>query len=367
MRKLASIQEIESLEPIEGKDKIVLAKMRGLGWQVIVQKEQVHVGDKVVYCETDSVMPQTPDFCFLAKVNYRIKIMKMAGVRSEGIIFPLTVLPERKKPYEVGEDVTKVLGVTEYEPDDPVPEESLTKKKRRYPKWLMRYAWFRKLVLRKKVDPSFPNEISRTDEDRIQTCPERVNKVSPAVYTEKVDGMSSTAMLRQKKKGPFTKYEFLVCSHNRRLTSEDDMPQIWAVVKKYNMEKVLKDLILDDNWVAIQFETIAPKVQGNPYKVTEPDGYVFNVITQYGGRMNSMVAKTLVEYHGLQFVPIVDKGIDMSGMSVDEVLEIATGPSMINPDVMREGLVIRNMDNGKISFKAVSPEYLLRKEKKEKK
>lgn len=366
MRKLASIQIIESIAPIEGKDRIGLAKMVGLGWQVIVQKEQVHVGDKVVYIETDAVLPKRPEFCFLEKNNYRIKIMKMAGVRSEGIIFPLSILDKPEDKYKVGDDVTKELEITEYEPDDPVDLNNNETKKRRYPKWLMRYAWFRKLVLPRAKDSTFPHEIPRTDEDRIQTCPDRVDKVSPAVLTEKVDGMSSTVLLRQKKRGLFKTYEFLVCSHNRRLRDESDMPPIWAVVKKYDMENVLKKLISTDDWIAIQFETVGTKIQKNPYKLTEPDGYVFNVITQHGNRLDSLTAKALVEVYGLKFVPIVGTYVDLSGYTVDEVLELATGNSMINPDVMREGLVIRNMSNGRISFKAVSPEYLLKREKKEK-
>jgi hypothetical protein len=35
-RKLATIQRISELLPIEGADKIEIAKMHGLGWQVVV-------------------------------------------------------------------------------------------------------------------------------------------------------------------------------------------------------------------------------------------------------------------------------------------------------------------------------------------
>lgn len=43
------------------------------------------------------------------------------------------------------------------------------------------------------------------------------------------------------------------------------------------------------------------------------------------------------------------------------MLDAATGPSMINPEVLREGWVIRReTPNGIISFKAVSPEFLIR-------
>lgn len=47
MRKLASIQTISSLTPIEGKQKIVLATIQG--WQVIVKADEFAVGSKCVF------------------------------------------------------------------------------------------------------------------------------------------------------------------------------------------------------------------------------------------------------------------------------------------------------------------------------
>ena len=53
-RKLASVQEITKVRPIEGKDRIVLATV--LGWHVIVQKSDFNAGTKCVYVEIDSVI-----------------------------------------------------------------------------------------------------------------------------------------------------------------------------------------------------------------------------------------------------------------------------------------------------------------------
>ena len=88
-RKLATIQEIESINPIVGKDRIGLATMKGLGWHVIVNKEEIHVGDKVVYFEIDSILPKIPYFSFLEKRNYRVKTMKLSGCVSQGLCIPL--------------------------------------------------------------------------------------------------------------------------------------------------------------------------------------------------------------------------------------------------------------------------------------
>jgi RNA ligase (TIGR02306 family) len=63
MRKLASIQKIKSLEPIEGGDTIEKAGV--LGWQLVVKKNEFKVGDLAVYCEIDCLMPDRPVFEFL--------------------------------------------------------------------------------------------------------------------------------------------------------------------------------------------------------------------------------------------------------------------------------------------------------------
>ena len=70
MRKLASIQEICWTAPIEGKDRIELAGV--LGWQVIVVKGEYKVGDKVIFVEIDSVLPERPEFEFLRSKKFRI-------------------------------------------------------------------------------------------------------------------------------------------------------------------------------------------------------------------------------------------------------------------------------------------------------
>ena len=61
-RKLASIKKISKLQPIKGKDRIVLATVDG--WSVIVKKEEFHTGDLCVYIEIDSVLPPTKQFEF---------------------------------------------------------------------------------------------------------------------------------------------------------------------------------------------------------------------------------------------------------------------------------------------------------------
>lgn len=55
-RKLVSVQEITNIEPIEGADRIEVARI--LGWRVVVGKDMhLKPGDRVAYFETDSLLP----------------------------------------------------------------------------------------------------------------------------------------------------------------------------------------------------------------------------------------------------------------------------------------------------------------------
>lgn len=355
-RNLAHIEKVEWLAPIDGKDRIVLAGI--LGWQVIVKKDEFKVGDKVVFCEIDSVFPEKPEFEFLRKNKFRIKTMKLGGVLSQGIAFPISILPE--KEYEIGEDVTDIIGITQYEPTmDKEPTVVEIQPTKHYPEFLMRWKWFRNLVLPKKQHRGFPTFVSKTDETRLQNCPHYLNMDCKWIATEKVDGQSGTFTLQRIKGKHFwnkDKFDFAVCSRNMRLWNEFNT-SYWTVAKKYNIERVLHDLIGDNEFVCIQGECIAPNVQKNKYHVTEPDLRVFNVIYPTG-RMNSLDAKDLMDKHGLKFVPIVDKTVSLKGMTVNEVLDYATGKSALY-DTLREGIVFRSLD-GKLSFKAVSPEFLIK-------
>lgn len=359
IRKLASIKTISDMIPIPNKDRIALAVVDG--WNVIVQKDQFEIGGKCIYVEIDSVLPEKPEFEFLRSKNFRIKTLKMSGVISQGICFPLSILPEKKngKEYEINEDVTDIIGIKQYEVTMDV-EDSVKKTaaKKKYPPFLMRMKWFRNFVFPKKEQKGFPEFISKTDETRVQNIPWILQNKNKWVATEKVDGQSGTfALVKHRSKIPFVKdkYEYIVCSRNLRLYAKDNS-SYWRVSDRYNIENALKNMIGDRDWIAIQGECIAPNVQGNKYKVSEPDLYVFNLIYP-SGRMDSIMARNICQQHGFKFVPIIETDYVLPD-TVNEVLEYAHGQSQLY-DTLREGIVFRSKD-GKQSFKAVDPLFLLK-------
>lgn len=358
MRKLASVKKVSEIRPIAGKDRIELAIIDG--WSVIVKKNEFKVDDLCVYCEIDSVLPDREEFDFLRDKKFRIKTMKMAGVISQGICFPLSILPTPY--YNEGEDVTEIIGVKQYEPTMDKEAEATEKNASdtKYPKWLMRIKLFRKLIYKSnhKEAKGFPSFISKTDETRIQNVPWILKSKEPWIATEKIDGQSGTfALVRRKSLWLWkkNKFEYIVCSRNLRLWNKNNS-SYWSVSDKYKIEEKLKELIGNNEWVAIQGECVAPNVQGNKYKVAEPDLYVFNLIYPTG-RAGSLTAKLICEEKGFKFVPIIGKTYILPD-TVDAVLAYAHGKSQI-ADTIREGIVFRTQD-GQKSFKAVDPLFLLK-------
>lgn len=353
MRKLASIQKISDIQPIEGRDRIVLASV--LGWRVIVKKDEFQIGDLCVYVEIDSVMPEKEEFEFLRSKKFRIRTMKMGGVVSQGICFPLSVLPGGL--YQEGDDVTELMGVTQYEPemDDPITPEPKKKS------WLMRFSWYRKLV-RRNTKSEFPKQISKTDEVRIQNAPEMLKDKNPYIVTEKVDGCSGSYLLIKHSFLFFKWYEFIVCSRNRSIHTNDGSIY-WQVAEKYDIQNKMKKMIGKYKWIAVQGECVGPKIQGNKYKLTSPRFYAFNFITPEG-RFGSIKAKGVLSLFEIDFVPILSIDQRLPD-TVEDMLAMAHGLSCIPSDgdpnnrTIREGLVVRSRD-GKKSFKAVDPEFLLK-------
>ena len=65
MRKLASIQKIADVQPIENADKICKYKINN--WWVVDAINKYNVNDLVVYFEIDSFLPVSTNYEFLRK------------------------------------------------------------------------------------------------------------------------------------------------------------------------------------------------------------------------------------------------------------------------------------------------------------
>lgn len=109
-RALAYVVSIDEIKPIEGYDRVEYARTNGW-WVVVSKKDDLKVGDKCVYFEIDSKLPETDErFKFLESKHYKVKTQKMCGVISQGLLMPLTLFPEIETA-DINTDCTNTLGV----------------------------------------------------------------------------------------------------------------------------------------------------------------------------------------------------------------------------------------------------------------
>src|SRR5258708_1576973 len=69
MRNLASIQTVNAVEPIPNADAI--EKIRVLGWWIVAKKGEHKPGDRVLYCEIASLLPERPELEFLRPSSFK--------------------------------------------------------------------------------------------------------------------------------------------------------------------------------------------------------------------------------------------------------------------------------------------------------
>ena len=356
MRKLASIREIKAIKDIDGADKIVCAIVDG--WEcVIAKKDCFNVGDKVVYIEIDSIVPERPEFEFLRDRKFRVRTIKLRKQISQGLVLPLTILP--KGLYSIGDDVTEILGIRKYDPEGEQERRNANriteKSKNPIIRFLMRFGWFRKLYIKPRKG-NFPSWIVKTDEERIQ------NKVSmfeiekelgtKFAVTEKLDGQSLTLFL-ERVRGE--KFDFGVCSRNLRLSEPNDSSW-WTIARQINAESVLRILLGNGNRIVLQGEIVGRGIQGNKYKVDGYDFYAFNLIID-GVKFSTQEMKVILAIHNIKTVPILEDNFILLD-DIPKMAEYAEGKSVLC-STEREGVVVRNNEKN-ISFKVISPKFLLR-------
>lgn len=331
-RKLASIQIVNAVEPIEGADAI--EKIRVQGWWVVVGVGQYKVGDRVVYCEIDSLLPEREEFEFLRgrcfreatpdrPAGFRIKTVRLRGQISQGIVFPVSILGDDAW-LEEGVDVTDSLGIIKFE-------------------WPATGGY-----ISGQSKGSFPAFISKTDEVRVQNMTLELRHCMGRQFsiTEKLDGTSFTAFWRLG--------EFGVCSRNLLLDEADDGGMLVEVAKRLGVKEKLQSFGFD---VAVQGEVIGPGIQGNKYKLKERDLRVFNLIDLRDCRH---LPVNTVEQFGFSTVPYLGS-IELNH-AIDELVVMSYGKSALNPSTEREGVVMRTADTngGRLSFKVINPNFLLK-------
>ena len=327
MRKLATVQIIDDVQPVPDSDRLDVATVRG--WKVVCGRDEYKPGDRCVYVEIDAFLPVRPEFEFLRKTSFkkmgelegfRLKSVRLRGQLSQGLLLSPDLIPDGA---EIGDDLSEHLGIVLYEP--PIPAE-----------------------LAGVAKGNFPSFLVKTDEERIQNLSqdyERLRGLGPWVATEKLDGSSATYYWRDG--------QFGVCSRNLELL-ESEGNTFWRVARELNLEGRLRG----GYNLCVQGELIGPGIQGNPYKLQKHEFRAFNIWDiDNRERLGLSRFEALICALGLETVPIVARDFELPP-TVSELLEMADGQSELVP-VPREGLVLRTHDY-RHSFKVISNSFLMR-------
>ena len=341
-RKLATIQTVKEVLPIEGADNIVLVTFRSNNWKCVMKKDEAKEGLKVMYFEIDSLLPKDDErFAFMEPRGYRVKTVKLRGQVSQGLALPLTAFPEFADPDEVtddGTDYTAALNVEKYEPPISVQ-------------------------MGGDVKGAFPGFVMKTDEERIQNYTEEDLArffAHPLIATVKIDGTSGTFYFNEQ---AGEHGEFGVCSRNLELR-DTESNIYWKMARKYDLENRMRKLGYS---FAIQGEVAGPGIQKNRAHLEEVMLLVFTVqdLEEHRRLTIDEMTKVISDLNSLSdatpivMVPEVGRYEPNTFSTYDELLTLSQGDAVLSQYV-REGIVVRAMDDDTISFKVINPKYLLK-------
>ena len=346
MRKLASIQRIWKIEPIEGVDRIELVHV--LGWQCVVNKGQFREMDLAVYFEVDSFLPVAPEFEFLRASSYRktdvmgegfrLRTMKFRGQISQGLLLPVSAFPEIPADAELGMDVTEILRIKKWEIEE-------------------------RITTGGTMIGTLPYDIPHTDETRVQAEPDLIQEFAGLEYyiSTKMDGSSHSVGIDEN--------GFHVTGHNYEYKDDGNSP-FYEFIKEIGLREKMEDFAAENGLTAftIQGELCAPGIQKNRLKLTKPAWYVFT-IRENGKRVGLEQMLEICRILQLESVPIEEVGMDLPSKypTVEALLERADGNYPNGGK--KEGIVIRPTEpvyseriSAALSMKVVSNRYLLKNE-----
>ena len=346
MRKLASIQRIWKIEPIEGADRIELAHV--LGWQCVVNKGQFQPMDIGVYFEIDSFLPIRPEFEFMRATSYKksdvmgegfkLRTMRFRGEISQGLLLPLSQFPQIPAEAEIGTDVTELLGVKKWEIEERVTTGGT-------------------------AIGTLPYDIPHTDETRVQEEPALIQAFAGLEYyiSTKMDGSSHSIGIDEN--------GFHVTGHNYEY-KDDGTSSFYELVKARGYREKMEAFAKKENLTTftVQGELCAPGIQQNRLRLIKPEWYVFT-IRENGKRVGLRRMLEICDLLGFEHVPIEEVGMDLPSKypTVEALLARADGD--YPKGGKKEGIVVRPTEpvfcpliSASLSMKIVSNKYLLKNE-----
>lgn len=357
-----TIETLESVSPHPNADRLDIGRLAGIAYQFVLAKGSHKTGDQVLYFPIDAVLPDD----LIAKLGLtgrlsgkaknRVKTIKLRGEISQGITGPLDLLPPGVYPNS-GRDgcdasgnklnFAEDLGVTKYEPPERFSNGPNGTKIRLNP---------------------LPSGVSKYDIENCERYGEQLQLLMdvPCCITEKVEGSHFIAT-------EFPDGTRKLCSRNCEIVDDGTFwhrgaqnSDIWGV-----LEDMKEQWGIDGSHITIRGELIGPGVQGNYYEVQDFSVLVFDVEIDgrpvHAGKLFSSANQFMIGY--VPTLNMSNNGDDSfttlrEWLGGRDIREASNGMSLLNPKKMREGIVIKPLEEqydrklGRLFLKQRSPDYL---------
>lgn len=355
-RAMATVRRIDSVDPIEGADRIEVARVGG--WNVVVGKGEYKAGDYAIYFEIDTFLPIDDErFAFLAPrgtktmvwngVEYEghvLRTAKMCGVYSQGLLM-------KPELWGISQDVLPKLC-----------EEHINLSKQ-----VGVWEWYKPLPSSDFIGKYDPYVAPRTDAVRIQNIDKAtwdVVKKTDYFCSVKVDG-TSTTMLWDKRVNRLRGF-----SHNNEF---DLTTGLGKTLMECAWRQGIGEFCKSHPMVTVQAELCGPKIQSNRYALGEHRLFVFSIWDMNrGSYLNPYVFGELTG----SVVPKLDIDLSQFDGPSDFLSWVDGMRGNITKDRLDEGVVVHVVGNLRATqdelfnlvdelgpqrqVKAVSNKYLLK-------
>lgn len=344
---IIEVCEIENIIPHDNADKLEIAQIKG--WYCITQKGVYKKGDKVIYAPPEAVIPTNLAESMNVK-NYlrggtRVKTIKLRGSYSEGLIIPMSYLNEDKP---VGTDVAAELGIVKYTP----PISPRSQHAGNGP------------VKKRLNDERFKKY---TDIENFKNYSKLFTEDDIVVITEKIHGTSS-------RWGHFEDNSLWgkICKFFGKPRSVIRVGSHNVILNDPRKSKYFKNSVKNVYWeVALNYverlpigyqvfgEIYGHKVQWLEYDAPNCQKFLAFDVMKNGEYLSYPEFKWFCEEYCIPTVPELYRG----KFNLEIIHELANDSSTLNPECIREGVVIRpevetkNHKVGRVILKYISERY----------
>lgn len=357
------VVKIDGVEKHPNADRLDIVQVKG--WNCVTGKDVYKPGDECLYIPIDSLLPEKlekhlfPEGSKIKLTKSRIKTIKIRQAISQGMVVDVSpelvsLYPELKNK-KAGDDVTKILGVTKYEP----PAASIPEGMR---------------VNKQGKHGNNPDFTKYTDIENFKNHPAMFREGEPVYITEKLHGTSArfgllpsvpTTFWQKLLKffGLLPKLQFCYGSRNVQLQGKINK-QIFYDTNVYG--KIAKDYGIVSKLSPGEIlygEIVGSGIQANytyGCKEGEHAFYAYD-LKRDGHYVSPDVFLGFCRTRNIPHVPILHRG----EFSLEDAKRMTKGDSTIGGQKVREGIVIKPETestewHGRKILKLISDDYLLK-------